>query len=212
MMTSTHLDDAVRRLNDGDLTAAEEIFRIYEPYLRMVVRRKLSQELRTKFDSVDIVQSAWADLWDGFRRARWKFPDAIRLRGFLVKATLNRLIDHVRQQRQAMTHERGMQAGNIELVAVASERPSEEVQMHELWDQLLAACPAEHHQLLRLKQQGLSSAEIAAQVGLHESSVRRIINDVWRRFNWERNRERRTVCGPLPDVCLPNVVEQPSSV
>jgi RNA polymerase sigma factor (sigma-70 family) len=210
-MTSNALEDAVRRLNDGDLTAAEEIFRIYEPYLRMVVRRKLSQELRVKFDSVDIVQSAWADLWNGFRTARWKFPDPVRLRGFLVKATLNRLIDHIRQHRQAMRHERGMQPGNIELVAVASGRPSETIQMHELWDQLLAACPAGHHELLRLKQQGLSSAEIAAQVGLHESSVRRIINDVWRRFTLERNRERRANPGPLPENCVADAFVDPGS-
>jgi len=190
-MTSIQLENVVRRLNDGDLTAAEEIFRIYEPYLRMVVRRRLSQELRTKFDSVDIVQSAWADLWNGFRQARWKFADPVRLRGFLVKATLNRLIDHVRQHRQAMMHEQGLNAGNIELLAIASGRPSETVHMHELWDQLLAACPAEHHELLRLKQQGLSSAEIAQRVGLHESSVRRIIGDVWRRFTLARFRDRQ---------------------
>jgi RNA polymerase sigma-70 factor (ECF subfamily) len=203
MMTSAQLEQAVRRLNEGDVNAAEEIFRIYEPYLRMVVRRRLSQELRVKFDSVDIVQSAWADLWNGFRSARWKFADPARLRGFLVKATLNRLIDHVRQHRQAMTHERGIRPGNIELLAVAAGRPSETVQTHELWDQLLAACPAEHHELLRLKQQGLSSAEIAAKVGLHESSVRRIINDVWRRFNCQRNRECQSELAALPEVRRP---------
>jgi RNA polymerase sigma factor (sigma-70 family) len=197
-MTSAPLENAVRRLNDGDPTAAEEIFRIYEPYLRMVVRRRLSQELRTKFDSADIVQSAWADLWNGFRTARWKFPDPVRLRGFLVKATLNRLIDHIRQHRLAMTHERGLERGNVEHLAVASGRPSESVQMHELWDQLLAACPAEHHELLRLKQQGLSSAEIGQRVGLHESSVRRIISDLGRRFTLEQNRERRPDLGALP--------------
>jgi RNA polymerase sigma-70 factor (ECF subfamily) len=190
-MTSIQLENVVRRLNEGDLSAAEEIFRIYEPYLRMVVRRRLSQELRTKFDSVDIVQSAWADLWNGFRQARWKFADPVRLRGFLVKATLNRLIDHVRQHRQAMAHEQGTKAGNIELLAIASGRPSETVHMHELWDQLLNACPAEHHELLRLKQQGLSSAEIAQRVGLHESSVRRVIGDVWRRFTLARFRDRQ---------------------
>jgi predicted component of type VI protein secretion system len=52
----------------------------------------------------------------------------------------------------------------------------------ELWDPLLAACPPEHHELLRLKRQGLSLAEIAARTGLDESSVCRILYDLARQF------------------------------
>jgi DNA-binding NarL/FixJ family response regulator len=72
--------------------------------------------------------------------------------------------------------------------------------MHELWDQLLVACPKEHHDVLRFKQQGLSSGEIAERVGLHESSVRRIISDVWRRFAAERNRDRPTFPALAPNA------------
>ena len=53
---------------------------------------------------------------------------------------------------------------------------------NELWEQLLALCPPAHHELLNLKRQGLSLAEIAARTGLHESSVRRILYDVARRL------------------------------
>src|SRR4051794_8131560 len=92
-------------LNRGDEKAAEEIFLAYEPYLRMVVRRKLTASMRAKFDSMDIVQSVWADLVRGFRDADWRFADAAHLRRFLASATRNRFIDRIRQHRQALERE-----------------------------------------------------------------------------------------------------------
>src|SRR5262245_13454678 len=87
----------LEKLAQGDEAAAEEIFRTYEPYLRLVVRRQLSVALRAKFDSADVVQSVWADLLHRFRQARYSFPDAEHLRAFLVRATRNRFLDHLRR-------------------------------------------------------------------------------------------------------------------
>src|SRR5437660_803660 len=81
-MSREPLDSLLERLSGGDPAAAEEVFRAYEPYLRMVVRRQLPAWLRPKFDSVDVVQSIWADLLDGFREGGWRFTDADHLRAF----------------------------------------------------------------------------------------------------------------------------------
>jgi RNA polymerase sigma-70 factor (ECF subfamily) len=63
------LNTLLDKLVSGDDAAASEVFVKYEPYLRMVVRKNLTPSLRTKFDSMDIVQSVWADLIHGFREA-----------------------------------------------------------------------------------------------------------------------------------------------
>ncbi len=47
---------------------------------------------------------------------------------------------------------------------------------------MLRTCPSEHRQVLELKRQGKSLAEIAEQTKYHESSVRRILYDVARGF------------------------------
>jgi RNA polymerase sigma-70 factor (ECF subfamily) len=170
------LDALLEKLCRGDTAAAEQVFRTYEPYLRLVVRRQLPNRLRTKFDSADIVQSVWADVLQGFRRSGWRFPDAAHLRAFLVKVTRNRFLDRVRQHQAAAEQQREL----VDSTPAAGPGPSEEAQAGELWEQLLALCPPAHRELLRLKREGYSLAEIAAQTGLHPSSVRRILYDLAR--------------------------------
>jgi RNA polymerase sigma-70 factor (ECF subfamily) len=175
------LTEVVARLCAGDEAAAEEVFRAYEPYLRKVVRRRLPAQLRSRFDSADVVQSVWADLLGGFREAGWHFPDAARLRAFLVKVVRNRLIDRVRRHGRAAAREQPL-TGEVlgELPAAPQPQPGDLAQANDLWEQLLAACPPAHRDVLMLRRDGLAPAEIAARTGLHPDSVRRILRDVVR--------------------------------
>jgi RNA polymerase sigma-70 factor (ECF subfamily) len=182
-MSADPLDGLLEKLCSGDAAAAEQVFVAYEPYLRMVVRRLLPAHLRAKFDSVDVVQSVWADVLQGFRDAGWRFSNTAQLRAFLVKITRNRFIDRVRHYKQASERERPLEVVGLDACPGESEpRPSEVAQADELWEQLVTLCPPAHRELLRLKRQGYSLAEIAARTGLHESSVRRILYDLARRL------------------------------
>lgn len=182
-MNTDPLEGLLERLSSGDEQAAEQVFVAYEPYLRMVVRRMLPAHLRSKFDSTDVVQSVWADVLHGFRKAGWRFPSTAQLRAFLVKATRNRFIDRVRQYRAAVQHEQALDRTVLETMASPREpQPGEVVQAEELWQHLLALCPPAHQDILRWKRQGFSLAEIAARSGFHESSVRRILYDLARRL------------------------------
>jgi RNA polymerase sigma factor (sigma-70 family) len=177
------LDALLEKLAGGDPLAAEEVFLASEPYLRMVVRRHLSPGLRAKFDSVDIVQSVWADLLKGFREADWQFADAAHLRAFLTRLTRHRLIDRLRKHRRAVEREQSLAADDWEQALTASDpQPDEVAVADELWEEMLALCPPEHRELLRLKRQGALNSEVAARTGLHEGSVRRILCTLSRRL------------------------------
>ncbi len=181
-MIDDTLDSLLAKLNAGDAAAAEKVFTAYEPYLRMVVRRRLSVSLRSKFDSMDVVQSVWADLLDGLQNARWAFTNADQLRAFLVKMTRNRFVDGLRHHRKALEREVRLGETGVEALPSARDtRVSEEFYADELWQQMLEACPPAHYELLKLKRQGATIAEIAAKTNLHEGSVRRILYDVARR-------------------------------
>jgi len=170
------LDDLLERLCQGDMEAAEQVFVAYEPYLRQVVRRLFPARLRTRFDSIDIVQSAWRDLLEGFREADWRFTTSAQLQAFLVKVTRNRFIDRCRQHSPALDREEPLGDADIACFLPSLEaRPSETVQAEELWQRMLALCPPEHHNLLRLKRDGVPVSEIAERTGLHIGSVRRVL-------------------------------------
>jgi len=178
-MNDEVLHSLVDRLRCGDAQAAEELLRQYEPILRVIVRRQLSAPLRRKFDSVDIVQSVWADVFDGFRQDRWEFSDAAHLRAFLVRTARNRLINRSRQQKTEVCQP-DYQWEEQRDDALGS--PSEEFEADELWNRMMSLCPAQHQDILRLRRQGYSIDEIAQRSGLHPGSVRRIFYNLARRL------------------------------
>lgn len=189
-MIAEPLESLLEKLGSGDDAAAQQVFLAYEPYLRLVVRRMLPDQMRSKFDSVDVVQSVWVDVLHGFRSAGWRFNSPAQLKAFLVKATRNRFIDRYRQQRPALDRQQSLGDADLAEVATAiDEHPSERVEADELWQRMLALCPPAHRELLKLKRQGCSLAEIAERTGLHESSVRRILYELARRLAAQQERD-----------------------
>jgi RNA polymerase sigma-70 factor (ECF subfamily) len=180
-MSESAIETLLERFRSGDESAAEQLYRDYEPFLRGAVRRRLPSRMRGRFDSTDIVQSAWASLIDGFREARWRFPDAANFRAFLTRVTLCRLYDRARQAGTQTNREVSIQEleGNIPGM---DPRPSEYAQAETVWQLLLAECPLEHRPVLRLRRLGFTCEEIGERIGLHPGSVRRILRILARRM------------------------------
>jgi RNA polymerase sigma-70 factor (ECF subfamily) len=173
------IEALLSELSAGDAQAALKVFLTYEPYLRLVVRRQLTPSLRSRFDSMDIVQSIWADLLSGFQNGRWVFTNPQQLRAFLVKVTRNRLVDRARQQQTSLRLEERLDSNQLRgLARTQQAQPGAQLEADEIWQRLLRLCPARHRHMLELKRQGLTLAEIAAQTGLHESSVRRLLYEL----------------------------------
>jgi RNA polymerase sigma-70 factor (ECF subfamily) len=177
------LEDLLDRMREGDARAAEQLFLSYEPELRLLVRRQLSRRLRAKFDSLDVVQSVWVHVLRDIREGPCRIASPAHLRNFLVRVACNCLTDRLRHFRTALERERPIGEGDVaSSPASAAPRPSEVAQANDLWESMLAKCPPEHHEVLRLKRQGLQLATIAARTGLHEDSVRRILRKVARQL------------------------------
>jgi RNA polymerase sigma factor (sigma-70 family) len=175
------LEILLDKLHQGDLDAAEKLIKTYEPYLRVLIRRQLPENLRAKFDSIDIVQSIWVDVLDGFQRAGWEFTDTAKLRAFLARVAKNRLTDRQRQYSRRLERPLGSTPEQA-LPPADLPAPSQQAQAGELWEKLLALCPPAHREIVQLKRQGCGLAEIAKRTGFHPSSVRRILYDLARRM------------------------------
>lgn len=187
MSSDESLDRWIDRLNDGDPAAVERVFVAYEPYLRIIVRRRLGRGLRPKVDSGDIVQSVFVDFVEGVRDGGWRFAGRAQLLAFLRRIAARRLADRCRKHRLAIGRERSLDDSEAgEHPRSPLPRPSQEAQGREFWERILAACPPAHRDIVRLRRDGLRLAEIAARTGLHEGSVRRVLYDLARRLSIAR--------------------------
>lgn len=176
-MTDQSIERALGRIRGGDTTATAELFDAFEPFLRGLVSRRLPARVRTRFDSADIVQSAWVTLLEGFNAARWQFPDAAHLRALVTRVVLCRLYDRARSAgRQTRREERIAElAGEV---TGTEPRPSEQLRAASAWETLLAACPGEYQQVLELRRMGHTCEEIGNRIGLHPGSVRRLLRQL----------------------------------
>jgi RNA polymerase sigma-70 factor (ECF subfamily) len=182
-MSTPSLDSLLEKLAKGESDAAERVFRAYQPFLRAMVRRRLTPRLRAKFDSVDVVQSVWADVLEGYPEAGWQFADQEHLKAFLARVTYNHFVNHCRRHRAALEHEEPLHKdGSREQPESGEPRPSQMAQAGELWATLMNLCPPAHREILELKGQGVPLTEIAERTGLHESSVRRILYELAKRL------------------------------
>lgn len=179
-MPDQQLDDVLGQLNRGELEVAEALFRAYTPYLRAIVRRQLSDRLRSQFDSTDVVQSVWVQVVKHLGQDGWPIGNEEQLRGLLATIAKRRLFNRIRKD------DHGADAQEVKFDAWDDvsqqryERASEVAQADETWSRMLALCPPEHQQILHLRREGLLLDEIAARTGLHEGSVRRILRKLAR--------------------------------
>src|SRR5271166_1333693 len=116
-MSDDSLETMLEKLTDGDPSAAEQLFRNYEPFLRAMVRRRLSPPLRSKFDSMDVVQSIWTEVLAGFRERHWEFRDQAALKAFLARLTYNKFVSECRRNRTAVQRERPLSPETTALLA-----------------------------------------------------------------------------------------------
>jgi RNA polymerase sigma-70 factor (ECF subfamily) len=174
-------NDLVARFCDGDPVAAAQVFEAYEPYLHTIIRRQLAGRLQAKFDSADVVQSVWVHVLKRVRARALHLAGPEHLQAMLRLEARHRLTDRLRHYQAALECERPLpRTDQVGYPRSRQPRPSEIAQADQLWEKLVALCPPEHQELLRLKRKGLSLVEIAAWTGLHEGSVQRIFRQLAR--------------------------------
>ena len=184
------LADFLRRIQEGDETAARELLQRFEPEVRLVVRRQLPRLLRSRFDSLDFLQSVWGSFFRRMRDAPTDFEDSRHLVAFLARAAKNKVIDEYRRAaslKNDMHREEPLWGDGRRPKEVADpiDSPSEVAQAHEVFDRLHALLPEERRTMLELKAQGLSSKDIGERLGVSERTVQRVLEELRRRMETE---------------------------
>jgi RNA polymerase sigma-70 factor (ECF subfamily) len=183
---SQEIRDFLARIQAGDDEAARELLARYEAEVRLVVRRQLPRLLRSRFDSLDFMQSVWGSFFRRVRDGGTEFEDSRHLVAFLARAARNKVIDEYRRaasQKHDMHREEPLWTDNDrprELQA-GGDTPSQLAQAHEVLGQLRALVPEDRRRVLDLKAEGLSSREIGRKLGVSERTVQRVIEELRRK-------------------------------
>jgi RNA polymerase sigma-70 factor (ECF subfamily) len=176
----------LERIRAGDEEAARELLGRYEAEVRLVVRRQLPRLLRSRFDSLDFLQSVWGSFFRRVRAGLTDFEDSRHLVAFLARAAKNKVIDEYRRaasRKQDMTREEPLWGDGARPRDLASntDSPSEVAQAREVYGRLRALLPEEKRTILELKADGLSSRDIGERLGISERTVQRVLEELRRR-------------------------------
>jgi RNA polymerase sigma factor (sigma-70 family) len=163
-------------LRAGDPAAVAEVARRYGRIIRAVVRRNLHPQLRTRLDSVDVVQ----DVWASFLRAdrdRLDFETPGGLVAYLQQVAYHRTVEVYRErfetQKNDITRETPGEAGGR--AVVSPDTPSMYVSAGERYEQLLNQLPEGHRMILRKLREGHDNRDIARMANVSLSTVNRVV-------------------------------------
>jgi RNA polymerase sigma-70 factor (ECF subfamily) len=184
------LTEFLRRIQSGDDGAARELLQRFEPEVRLVVRRQLPRLLRSRFDSLDFLQSVWGSFFRRMRTSPTEFEDSRHLVAFLARAAKNKVIDEYRRaasRKHDMHREEPLWDGGLRPrdVPDATDSPSEIAQAREVLGRLRELMPEEKRSILEMKAEGLSSRDIGDRLGISERTVQRVLEDLRRRMETE---------------------------
>lgn len=190
-MDDADFAETLAHARSGDEQALKRLLHSFEGEVRQAVRDRLPRVLRSRFDSMDFVQAVWQSVFAGNRSPVESFDNARHFRAFLAGVARNKVLEEFRRNTKTRKFDlsreeplyvrRGPRDAARELPS-PDPSPSQEAQAGECWDRLLAGGSPRETQVVVLRRQGLTIAEIAERLQLPEWSIRRTIDGARKRL------------------------------
>lgn len=172
MTNDTDFTALMSQVRHGSQFAAWQLLEIYGNHVLKVVRRRLNNQLRSKFDSQDFAQAVWNSFFrDRERLVSMESPE--QFIKYLQAIASNKVIDETRKRhtaRYSIAREEELAEGRD-----SAPRPSEIAVARETWERMMSDQSAEHQRIVELRFQGHTFEEIAAQLSINERTARRVI-------------------------------------
>ena len=179
----SRLQELLGRIRAGEEAAAEEFVRIYEPYVRRVVRARLRiPGMRRVSDSSDLCQVVLASFLVGSAVGRYDVADIDGMKKLLARIAANRVVDLARKPefRKPVVPVGGDGAGGVEVIA-RGPGPASQVALHELIQHADRLLSESERPIAELRKEGLSWEEIGRRLGKSADAVRKSLDRAARR-------------------------------
>jgi RNA polymerase sigma-70 factor, ECF subfamily len=189
MDSSPSFRDLKKRLASGDPSAPEELVNKFARRLVALARTRLNSRLRAKMDPEDVVQSVWKSFFWRQEHGDFELHNWSSLWGLLAAITLRKCghqVDYFSAARRNIDRERSPRASaesSASFEAFAREpTPAEVAVVVDTLEQAMRGLEDYHRDILQLRLQGYSVAEISDQVGYTERTVHRVLERVRHRL------------------------------
>jgi tRNA A-37 threonylcarbamoyl transferase component Bud32/DNA-directed RNA polymerase specialized sigma24 family protein len=179
-------EDLLRMYRDGSSAAATELFDRYVQRLISLTRGRIAPQLRRRIDPEDVVQSAYRSFFLHAANGQYRLDNAGDLWRLLAAITLHKLHGQVEKHTAQRRDYNREQLAVFPLGQVGREPTPAEVitaieQMSLICDQLTD----EEGRVLNAFLQGHANDQIAKILQRSPRTVRRVLNQVWCRFENE---------------------------
>jgi RNA polymerase sigma-70 factor (ECF subfamily) len=172
--------DLIAAYKAGSESAARQLFDRYCEKLMRCARRRIGQKMASRIDPEDAVQSAFRTFFARVKTDRFFFEGESDLFKLLVRLTVNKTLRQIAHHRAAKRNP-GREAGQgsdelalLDQLTAAEPPPEVQVALIEEFDRFLEQLPPFDRQVLELKFEGHTTAEIAGKLGSYERKVRRV--------------------------------------
>jgi RNA polymerase sigma factor (sigma-70 family) len=175
------INDLLRQARAGSDQAAREIVDRFGPRILNVVRCRLDKRLRSKFDSMDFVQSVWASFFE-IPPEKYDFKESGELIALLEQMARNKVIEE--ERRRLDGKKRNVQCETLiakpndiresDVKGRGAQTPSQVAMAEEAWQRALEG-DSRQQTIMKSIRGGLTTKEIALQLGVSVKTVRRVV-------------------------------------
>ena len=179
----------VERLLHGEVNAAEQIVRMYEPEIRRIVRLRLRDpKLRRIIDSTDICQSVFAKFFYLAALGRFELQSPDDLVRLLTKMATNKVVDryrHENSQRKLALQRSDNQQCTSAGEPIENESPVTAAEYRERLAMVRNSLSPREKQISELRIEGKSWLEISKSMGQSPQAVRKCLERACQRVSQE---------------------------
>jgi len=186
--------DLPQRLLAGTPSAAGELDQRYRRKLCSLVERELGQRLRRRLDAEDVVQSTLRSFFQGVKEGEFRIDHSAELWRLLEEMTMIRVRRRVEKE---MAGKRRPTAETYDQTAIMLGKeptPAEAAMAADLIEAALAGLESPYPEVLRLRLQGCTEVQIAAELHCGRQAVHYKLERIRQRINEVLDRSNQ-----LPD-------------
>jgi RNA polymerase sigma-70 factor (ECF subfamily) len=177
----------VQRLAEGDEQVVGEFWRDYGGRLQALAAGFLTSRLQRREGPEDVVQSVCRTFLRRSRAGEFQLADRDALWRLLCAITLAKVREKARfhgRQKRRLDRERHLDSSRVggKLVPAKEPTPAEAAEFADQMQQLLFGMDEEERQIVTMRLEQFTYAEMAERLGCSERTVRRMVKRVQERL------------------------------